>query len=77
MRKNKIHLPGGGECGIDVGLEWSSDKKAWIVDLKKDEHELTTYLDPEDADACMEGKNGVSLGIKISQLKNNIQEISG
>jgi len=47
------------------------------VDLKKDEHELTTYLDPEDADACMEGKNGVSLGIKISQLKNNIQEISG
>lgn len=69
--------PEVGKCGMDVGVEWSSDKKAWIVDLKKDEHELTTYLEPEDADACMEGEKCVSLGIKISQLKDNIQKIPG
>ena len=65
-----------GECGIDVDVNWNEDKKTWIVDLKKDNHELTTHLEPEDADACMEGKKCVSLGIQISQLKDNIQKIS-
>ena len=63
-----------GECGIDIDVEWSEGKKAWIVDLKKDEHELTTHLEPEDADGCMDGKQCVSLGLQIAQLKANIEE---
>ena len=64
-----------GECDIDVGVEWDEEKKAWIVDLKKDHHELITHLEPEDADACMEGKQCVSLGVQIAQLKDNIEKI--
>jgi hypothetical protein len=66
-----------GECGIDVDVDWSADKKRWIVDLKKDQHELTTHLEPEEADDCMEGNKCVSLGIQISQLKDNIQKLPG
>jgi hypothetical protein len=66
-----------GECGIDVDVEWNEDKKAWIVDLKKDQHELTTHLEPDDADACMEGKHCVSLGLQIAQLKSNIEKMPG
>jgi hypothetical protein len=62
-----------GECGINVDVDWNQDKSAWIVDLKKDKHELTTYLEPQDADGCMEGKQCVSLGLQIAQLKANIE----
>ncbi len=66
-----IH-PDIGECGIDVNVDWSEDNKAWVVDLKKGEHELQTFLEPEDAEGCMEGKQCVSLGLQITQLKSNI-----
>jgi hypothetical protein len=62
-----------GECGINVDVEWNNEKNSWVVDLKKDEHELTTHLEPQDADGCMEGKQCVSLGLQIAQLKANIE----
>jgi hypothetical protein len=73
---NKIRTiyPELGECGVDVTVEFSEEKKAWIVDLKKDKHELTTHLDLTDADACIEGKECVHLGSQISQLIANIRK---
>lgn len=67
--------PEVGECGIDIEAEWSEDKKAWVVDLKKGDHELKTHLEPEDADGCMDGKQCVSLGLQIAQLKDNIEKV--
>ncbi len=71
--KIKSIYPDIGECGIDVDVNWEETKKAWIVDLKKDHHELTTHLEPEDADGCIEGKQCISLGLQIAQLKANIK----
>lgn len=62
-----------GECGIDVEVEFNKEKNVWIVDLHKDEHELKHHLEIPDADQCMEGKQCVSLGLEIAQLKKNIQ----
>ncbi len=62
-----------GECGIDIDAEWNTDKNAWAVDLKSEGHELTTYLESEDADGCMDGKQCVSLGLQIAQLKANVK----
>jgi len=67
--------PDIGECAIDVNVEWDEEKKAWVVDLKKDKHHLKTHLEPEDADSCMKGKQCVSLGLQISQLRANIENI--
>lgn len=64
--------PDIGECGIDITAEYDQGKKAWVIDLKKGPHELKHYLEPPDADACMEGKQCVSLGLEIAQLKKNI-----
>jgi hypothetical protein len=64
--------PDIGECGINVDVEYDKEKKAWVVDLKKDNHELKTYLEPEDADTCINGKQCIGLGIQIAQLKDNI-----
>jgi hypothetical protein len=71
--KIKSIYPEIGECGIDVQVEWSEDKKTWIVDLKKDHNELITHLEEKDAQACLEGKKCVNLGMQVAQLKANIE----
>ncbi|MFP3981408.1 MAG: hypothetical protein ACLFUY_08445 [Desulfobacterales bacterium] len=70
--KIKDIYPDIGECGIDVSVDYDSEKNAYIVDLKKDQHELTTHLEPEDAETCMNGKQCIGLGLQIAQLKDNI-----
>jgi len=62
-----------GECDIDVEVNLDPLKNVWIVDLKKGAHELKHHLEIPDADLCMEGKQCVSLGLEIAQLKKNIQ----
>ncbi|MEJ2056585.1 MAG: hypothetical protein P8X39_01945 [Desulfofustis sp.] len=62
-----------GSCGIDVTVDFDSAKKAWVIDLKKDDHELKHYLDKPEAEECMEGKQCVALGLDIAQLKKHIE----
>lgn len=71
----KSLYPDLGECGIDVQVNYDGGRDAWVIDLKKEKHELKTYLEPTDADACMEGKQCVSLTLQISQLLNNIKKV--
>lgn len=68
-------FPDIGECGIDVKVSYDTETKAWAVDLKKGHHRLKTYLEPEDADICMDGRQCVGLGIQIAQLKANIETV--
>ena len=67
--------PDIGECGIDIDVFYDKDKQAWIVDLKKDQFELKTYLEDGDADKCMLGQQCVGLGIEIAQLRANIERL--
>lgn len=73
--KIKSLYPEIGECGIDVTVNYDAAQKAYIVDLKKDDHELKTYLETQDADTCMEGKQCVGLTMQVVQLKKNIEEV--
>ncbi|MDR3543991.1 MAG: hypothetical protein P4L69_24010 [Desulfosporosinus sp.] len=72
---NKITAlyPDIGECGIDILVEYAPKKKVWLIDLKKGGHELKHHLEIPDADACMENKQCVSLGLEIAQLRRNIE----
>jgi hypothetical protein len=67
--------PDIGECGIDLKVEWDGEQNTWVVDLKKERKELKTFLEVPDADKCMEGKQCVSLGIQIAQLKDSIERM--
>ncbi len=67
--------PDIGECGIDVRVDYDLDQMAWVVYLKKDRRELKTFLEDSDADLCMDGKQCVSLGIEIAQLRDNISRL--
>jgi hypothetical protein len=67
--------PDIGECGIDVDVEYDEEQKSWTVNLKKDHIELKTFLENQDAELCMDGKQCMSLGLEIAQLKDNIAKI--
>jgi hypothetical protein len=64
--------PDIGQCGIDIIVEHDPKNKMWLIDLKKGTHELRHHLEIPDADACMENKQCVSLGLEIEQLKKHI-----
>lgn len=59
--------------GISVGLDFSSEKNAFVLTFKKNTHELITYLDKSDADECMEGVKCVHLGVKIGEFVKNFE----
>ena len=67
--------PDIGECGIDVWADFDDEQKRWTVHLKKDDHELKTYLEEGDAEKCMNGVQCVSLGIEVAQLKDSVQRM--
>jgi len=62
-----------GACGLNLDVNFDDEKNAWVVRLNKDKHTLTHYLDVPEADHCMNGKECVSLGLEIAQLKKNIE----
>jgi hypothetical protein len=65
--------PEVGVCGVDIDVDYDGSKKVWVVDLKKENHELKHYLEITDAEPCLDGKQCISLGLEIAQLMNNIQ----
>lgn len=65
--------PDVGECGIDVDVDYDDAQKSWVVDLKKDDQELKHYLGDDDALKCIDGKQCVSLGLEIAELRSNIE----
>ena len=74
-RKIKEVFPDIGSCGIDVTVDYDAEKKVWAVDLKRGVQRLKTYLEPEDADKCMAGKQCIGLGLQIAQLRANIEKL--
>lgn len=73
-RKLREMYPEIERHGIDLSLYFDNDKKAWVVGLRKGEHELTTHLEKKDADDCLEGRKCVYLGVQIGQFVSNFEE---
>lgn len=65
--------PDIGECGIDVDVAFDEKNQRWRVDLKKGNRQLKTFLEEGDAQLCLQDRQCVSLGIEISQLRDNIE----
>jgi hypothetical protein len=61
--------PDIGACDINVDAFYSTAKGTWVVELKKGGHTLVHHLDKHDIKDCMDGKQCVSLGLDIAQIK--------
>lgn len=65
--------PDIGQCGIDVTVEYDNEQQRWVVGLEKDHHRIRTFLDDGDAELCLIGRQCVSLGIEINQLRDTVE----
>jgi hypothetical protein len=59
--------------GLGLSLAFNDDKNAWIVEFKKDKHELTTHLESKDAEDCLQGIKCVYLGVQVWQFIENFE----
>jgi hypothetical protein len=60
---------------LAVGLNFDSSKNAWIVHLKRGNHELATHLEAKDAEDCLNGIKCVYLGVQIGQFLKNFENV--
>ena len=70
--KIKEMYPDIGECGIDVDVAFDETNQRWVVDLKKGSRRMKTFLEEGDAELCLQGRQCVSLGLEIGQLRDTI-----
>ena len=59
---------------ISVGLEFSEEKNAYIVEFKKGDKKLITPIEKKEADECMDGIKCVYLGVYIWEFIKTFEE---
>ncbi len=74
--KDKIMemYPEIGEQALSVSVNFSEEKNAYVVTFKRGMEELSTHLEKNDADECMNGVKCVYLGVQIAQFIKNFDE---
>lgn len=63
-----------GCCDVDFRVDYSKDAKAWVVRYERDGHSLSTHVEDNDVDYCMEGDQCIPLGLQIGQLRVNFEK---
>lgn len=64
-----------GQCGIDIEVHFDQGQDRWVVDLKKETHHLKTFLEQDDAELCLTGKQCIGLSIEVNQLRDSIERL--
>ncbi len=59
---------------LSVGLDFNTEKNAYIITFKRGKEVLTTHLEKKDADDCMNGIKCVYLGVQVAQFIKNFEE---
>jgi len=69
-------FPDIGVCGIDLQVDFDEGNHAYVLDLKHGNRHLKTFMEVGDADACLAGRQCVSLGLQIAQLRENLKKLT-
>lgn len=56
-----------------INLKVGPATKAEAIDLGRKGHHLKTFLEMNEADSCIDGKECVSLGLQVAQLRDTIE----
>ncbi len=62
------------EHNLTVSLDFNVDKNAYVVTFRRGHEELSTHLEKQDADECMNGIKCVYFGVQIAQFIKNFEE---
>jgi predicted transport protein len=62
------------EHHLSVSIDFNAGKNAYLVTFKRGSEELSTHLEKNDADECMNGIKCVYLGVQVAQFISNFEE---
>jgi hypothetical protein len=62
------------EHRFSVNVDFSGEKNAYIVTFMRGQEQLSTHLEKNDADECMNGIKCVYLGVQVAQFIKNFEE---
>jgi len=69
LRDKILHFyPEITKHSIDLSVQFNQEHDAWVARLSKHKHELITYIEPKDAQECLNGVKCVHLGAQIGQF---------
>ena len=60
-----------GRNRLSLAVEQDAARNVWAIRVAKGEHALTTYLEPQDVDSCLVGKECVHLSTQLGQFIAN------
>lgn len=58
---------------VDLDVSFDYDKHTWVAILQKGENELSTYIDPVEAENCIHGRECFYLGLHVGEFIKNFQ----
>jgi len=61
--------------GVTSALTFDQGKNTYVLELKKDQHHLATYINKEDGDKCMDNIECIHLGVQIGQFMDNFKKV--
>lgn len=66
--------PEFGKFGLDLDLSFDQEKQAWIATVTKGEHHLSTHLEEEDVENCLQGRECYHFGMQLGRFIRNYCE---
>ncbi|MFO8031014.1 MAG: hypothetical protein R6U22_00560 [Desulfohalobiaceae bacterium] len=59
------------DYGLSLTLSFDEQQKAWLATFSKEGHELSTHLEEQDVESCLQGNECYHLGIQLGQFIRN------
>ena len=75
--KEKIHemYPDIDAFGVQSSVTYDKQKDTYVLELRKGEHHLATFIDRVDADKCLNNIECIHLGVQIGQFLENFKKV--
>jgi hypothetical protein len=74
--KSKIEqiYPEIGQFGLGLQIGYDERTSAWMATVTKGEHQLSTHLEEEDVESCLQGKECYHFGVQLGRFIRNYCE---
>jgi hypothetical protein len=62
------------EHNVTISMDFDASKNAYILSFRRGKEVLSTHLEKNDADECMNGIKCVYLGVQVAQFIKNFEK---
>ncbi len=69
LRSRILELyPEFNQFGLSLDLAYDEEKKAWLATVTKGEHQLSTHLEEQDVESCLQGGECYHFGTQLGRF---------